>query len=193
MYGPTQRRLIARELARNNWKIGATLAALHRDYESLATLSESTLRKMVKRGDFLLSDEYESETVAQVRGKTDLSMEWVHQRAAALQDHPVRKWLVAAVNELRELARAKNDARTYKVLLDYLEILKSIDIPEDHGPPDLVPIDERHCKPYVPGCPDELKSWRMHPPTMPDGTPIVEPLPIPKPRRAKSKPSQPQP
>lgn len=162
MYNPSQRRLIVRELSRNNWKISATLDALHRDYEGFRTLSESTLRKMIKNGTFVLMEQYHEETVGQVRGETDLRMERVYQRAEALRNNPVRKWLVDTVKELRELVKTKSDAKLYKVLLECLELLKSIDIPEDHILPELVPIDERHCKPYVPGC-AQYESWRRQP------------------------------
>ena len=85
MYNPSQLRLIARELAHSGGYVQAALDALHRDYESFRTLSESTVRRLLKHGDLRELMVNEEKIVGEARFATDIEMAKVREEAEALQ------------------------------------------------------------------------------------------------------------
>ncbi|MGD0093281.1 MAG: hypothetical protein ABSE73_25480, partial [Planctomycetota bacterium] len=92
MYGPSQLRIIGMELARSGWSVGPALHALHSNYESFRSLSESTLRKLLKDRHFDPLIAAQMETVAQARKVTDLEIAQAGERAEAL--NPLRKMVL---------------------------------------------------------------------------------------------------
>ena len=131
MYNASQRILVARELARAGFKVQAALDALHRNYETFRSLSESTIRKMRKDPNFKILLEIQRRNIHEARQATDLEREKARERVEALQNHPVRQMLSAAAREVHDLAKSSPDAKTYKVLLDYLDLMRSMELPED--------------------------------------------------------------
>ena len=131
MYNRNQCRFIARELARSGRHIPGALEALHQEYESFRTLSETTVRKLLKDEDFraLLMDQEHNLAFAQEA--TQLQAEKARARAEALRDNPLRQILTTVVAELHELAKTNPGPRTYEVLLAALKLLRSLEPAED--------------------------------------------------------------
>ncbi|MGD0093903.1 MAG: hypothetical protein ABSE73_28675, partial [Planctomycetota bacterium] len=70
------------------------------------------------------------ETVAQARKVTDLEIAQAGERAEAL--NPLRKMVLEAASETYDLARKNPDANTYRVLLGFAKLLRSME-PDRRG------------------------------------------------------------
>ena len=127
MYNGNQQRLIAKELARSDRSIPGALDALHRNYEGFRTLSETTLRKLLKEEMFqaLLVDEENNLAFA----NTDSSylLESAHELTESVSQHPLNKLLATVIEEVREWAKNNPDHRSYEVLFRYLKLVRSLE------------------------------------------------------------------
>jgi len=134
MYNGSQRTIIAKELARAGMKFPAALDALHRNYDTFRNLCESTVRRMSKDPFFNDLVQHQEDFVHAAREATAEELEEARLRQEALCDNPIRQSLVDAVCQLQELARTNPNPKTYKVLLEYLEVLRSLELPESKAP-----------------------------------------------------------
>ena len=127
MYNDHQKRLIARELARSGRHIPGALDALHRNYESFHTLSETTVRKMLKDEYFQCHLNEQQNNLAFAKGDTELQLEKAHELVEGLRDNPLRQLLTTVINEVHELAKSNPSARAYHVLFGYVKLLRSLE------------------------------------------------------------------
>ena len=130
MYNASQRILVARELARSGWNIPAALNALRQNYATFDTISESTIRKMRKDPNFKLLLQDQGNILYEAQKATRVETEMTRERSEAQSQNPVKQRLAAAVEEIHELARANPSPRAYKVLLDYLALMRGMELPQ---------------------------------------------------------------
>jgi len=150
MYNANQKLMVARELSRSGYNVPAAQHALRSNYQSFGTISQTTIRRMKRDPYFNLMLEDQGNILVEARRATRVETEMARERAGALCNDPLRQKLAAAIEELHALARANPCPRTYKVLLEYLELMRSMEVPQRGWRPVLTPeLKERRPPPGV--------------------------------------------
>jgi hypothetical protein len=128
MYDENQWRLIARELARAGRHIPSAMAALRRDYECFRKLSETTVRKLLKNEALPCMLSEQQSNLAFAQESTERAAERARLRAEAARNNPLAQVLADVIHELRDLAKANHDPKTYHVLCNCLKLMHSLEI-----------------------------------------------------------------
>ena len=127
MYNHNQQRLIAKELARSDRHVPTALDALHRNYEGFRTLSETTLRKLLKDEMFQCYLQEQQDNLAFAHTDSAYLLESAHELCEAVTQHPLSKLLAPVIEEVREWAKNNPGHRSYEVLFRYLRLVRSLE------------------------------------------------------------------
>jgi hypothetical protein len=128
MYDLNQWRLIARDLARAGEHIPSAVRALRRDHECFRTLSETTVRKLLKNDTLPAWVQEQRNHLAFAHESTERHAERARLRAEAARNNPLARVLAEVIDELQGLAKTNHDPKTYHVLVACLKLMRSLEL-----------------------------------------------------------------
>ena len=126
MYSLEQWRCVAREVARSGGVVDQAARNLRSNYETFGAIGATTIRRVLNKPFFQRLRQEQEEMLAKVRADTELLAEKARAAANTCDKNTVRQATAEAVRHLRELDPQSRDARSLRVLLEYLKFLSHV-------------------------------------------------------------------
>ena len=126
MYDLSQRRCVAREVARAGGILRKAVVNLRRNYESFDNLSVKTVRRMLDRPYFQRLFQEQEELLTKALAESELEAEISRARVAVTGKSVARQAALDSIRQLRASDSNTPSPASLKVLLNYLEFLNRL-------------------------------------------------------------------